>query len=454
MLFSAGCATAPGERGPSASVPLWQGDAAEKAASQAVEPEPAFAETPDFATALKQRLALADEEDDAVGLFLSSARLTDLEPAEPRWRDLQDRAAARLGPASRPWVLEEKVSRRLYDASQQHRAAQKTAQKERRHRERSLRERETLREELRQRRETAQKAWVRETLLREEEQRLTERLEEDKDDPDLLNQREQAAQKRKDWERRRLAEEAAVKEREDLLAEEEAVPSDGPASLEKSGAALAMARLDADLFRWWQTRLRAPAAPPRAPVLPTETTAAPEPETVPTVSSQASEETVLPLQAVSVAEPAAPPAVPREPRESRPSRREEAEESPSPVPAEPPAEAPRRPAPRPQTVRVSVPVAAPVLHPRPAPPARPSLPEGRVLLDTPRRPVSLPAVSPSAGPKPLSAMLYQVQRGDSLPSLALRMYGDASRWKDIYEANQNRILRGLLEPGQWLLIPG
>lgn len=57
------------------------------------------------------------------------------------------------------------------------------------------------------------------------------------------------------------------------------------------------------------------------------------------------------------------------------------------------------------------------------------------------------AVSPSA------IVVYRVKTGDTLPALAKEIYGDSARWQEIYEANQNVILRGLLEPGQWLLIP-
>jgi nucleoid-associated protein YgaU len=40
-----------------------------------------------------------------------------------------------------------------------------------------------------------------------------------------------------------------------------------------------------------------------------------------------------------------------------------------------------------------------------------------------------------------------------LPSLAARLYGSEKRWREIYEANKHVVLRGVLEPGQWILIP-
>ncbi|MBI4396557.1 MAG: LysM peptidoglycan-binding domain-containing protein [Elusimicrobia bacterium] len=49
--------------------------------------------------------------------------------------------------------------------------------------------------------------------------------------------------------------------------------------------------------------------------------------------------------------------------------------------------------------------------------------------------------------------LYRVAKGDTLPSVAEKVLGDSRRWPAIYEANEYAILRGLLEPGQWLVIP-
>lgn len=63
-------------------------------------------------------------------------------------------------------------------------------------------------------------------------------------------------------------------------------------------------------------------------------------------------------------------------------------------------------------------------------------------------PAALPLKNPPAG-----ARLYRVEQGDTLPALAQKIYGDQKRWHEIYEANRNVILRGLVLPGQWLLIP-
>jgi hypothetical protein len=56
-------------------------------------------------------------------------------------------------------------------------------------------------------------------------------------------------------------------------------------------------------------------------------------------------------------------------------------------------------------------------------------------------------------PPSTNARTYRVERGDTLPNVARKVYGDASRWEVLYNVNQYAITRGLLEPGQWLLIP-
>jgi nucleoid-associated protein YgaU len=49
---------------------------------------------------------------------------------------------------------------------------------------------------------------------------------------------------------------------------------------------------------------------------------------------------------------------------------------------------------------------------------------------------------------------YTVVSGDSLSKISKRIYGDASRWKKIYEANTDQIKNpDLIYPGQVLKIP-
>ena len=50
---------------------------------------------------------------------------------------------------------------------------------------------------------------------------------------------------------------------------------------------------------------------------------------------------------------------------------------------------------------------------------------------------------------------YSVVGGDSLSKIAKKLYGDAGRWKEIFEANKDTIKNpDLIHPGQVLKIPG
>ncbi|MGA7991145.1 MAG: LysM peptidoglycan-binding domain-containing protein [Thermoanaerobaculia bacterium] len=50
---------------------------------------------------------------------------------------------------------------------------------------------------------------------------------------------------------------------------------------------------------------------------------------------------------------------------------------------------------------------------------------------------------------------YTVVGGDSLSKIAKKIYGDASRWKEIWEANKDKVKNpDLIHPGQELKIPG
>ena len=49
---------------------------------------------------------------------------------------------------------------------------------------------------------------------------------------------------------------------------------------------------------------------------------------------------------------------------------------------------------------------------------------------------------------------YVVQKGDSLSKIAKREYGDANKWRTIYEANKDLIKDpDLIYPGQELKVP-
>lgn len=50
--------------------------------------------------------------------------------------------------------------------------------------------------------------------------------------------------------------------------------------------------------------------------------------------------------------------------------------------------------------------------------------------------------------------LYIVRSGDSLSKIAQREYGDGNKWRQIFEANQDKIKDpDLIHPGQELKIP-
>ena len=59
------------------------------------------------------------------------------------------------------------------------------------------------------------------------------------------------------------------------------------------------------------------------------------------------------------------------------------------------------------------------------------------------------STAPSAKPT-----TYTVKSGDSLSKIAKHLYGDASKWHKIYEANRDKIKNpDLIHPGQELTIP-
>ncbi len=61
----------------------------------------------------------------------------------------------------------------------------------------------------------------------------------------------------------------------------------------------------------------------------------------------------------------------------------------------------------------------------------------------------------SSAPAAASAeTTYTVKSGDSLSKIAKRIYGDASKWHSIYDANRDKIKNpDLIHPGQELTIP-
>lgn len=58
-----------------------------------------------------------------------------------------------------------------------------------------------------------------------------------------------------------------------------------------------------------------------------------------------------------------------------------------------------------------------------------------------------------APPEP-AVRMYTVVSGDSLSAIAKREYGDAGKWRQIFEANKDKIKNpDLIHPGQELTIP-
>ncbi len=64
------------------------------------------------------------------------------------------------------------------------------------------------------------------------------------------------------------------------------------------------------------------------------------------------------------------------------------------------------------------------------------------------------STAPSPAPAPGTARTYTVVKGDTLSKIAHSIYGDANKWRKIYEANTDLIKNpDLIRPGQVLKIP-
>jgi nucleoid-associated protein YgaU len=68
---------------------------------------------------------------------------------------------------------------------------------------------------------------------------------------------------------------------------------------------------------------------------------------------------------------------------------------------------------------------------------------------------STAAAAPQPGGAIASEKTYVVVEGDSLSKIAKREYGDANKWRTIYEANKGLVNDpDLIYPGQELKLPG
>jgi hypothetical protein len=407
--------------------------------------------------------------------------------------------------------------------------------------------------------QTLQAAFIRKTLLEEEQVLVLQKLQEEKR-PEHMKQLKQVEEKKVFWDQKReearkavedararlddvsarlqsltdervrweMAEKAALARRTDPSPEEvpsEAADSPKPAELlppvhpaeerEESAPAVEAGPADA---------VEAPPLPEMAPALREPAAEKPEDAAQPAKEEPSLPEAELakrvvvnePLPAAAVKPPPAPAVeekpldeiVPREPvailssdrierarrfLENQRKRRAESPDLPRPAPPEP--ERPKAPEPGPVETKFpewddsplreedSGEAATPdselaasnldAAEPEGAPSEPASLGARRAIDTAPRRPAARPDVppisrpQPAALPRPAAAFappplpepprpgpaLYRVQKGDTLPALARRIYGDPSRWTAIYEANRYSILRGLIEPGQWILIP-
>ncbi len=75
-------------------------------------------------------------------------------------------------------------------------------------------------------------------------------------------------------------------------------------------------------------------------------------------------------------------------------------------------------------------------------PPTPTPSPSAVAVPTPARPtLASPVVSPVASPSAAASpeQTYTVEPGDTLLSIAQRFYGDATRWRAIYDANKDVI---------------
>lgn len=60
----------------------------------------------------------------------------------------------------------------------------------------------------------------------------------------------------------------------------------------------------------------------------------------------------------------------------------------------------------------------------------------------------------STAPESRAGTSYTVKSGDSLSKIAKHVYGDSSKWHQIYEANRDKIKNpDLIQPGWELTIP-
>ena len=106
--------------------------------------------------------------------------------------------------------------------------------------------------------------------------------------------------------------------------------------------------------------------------------------------------------------------------------------------------------------QISVKPATKPSEPAPRAPEEAAAPAKEKIVErsTPAQ-IEVEAPEPAAEKRGQGSSVYEVRPGDTLRSVALKLYGNADRWVDLYQANDDRILRGGdLVPGQKLIVPG
>jgi nucleoid-associated protein YgaU len=124
---------------------------------------------------------------------------------------------------------------------------------------------------------------------------------------------------------------------------------------------------------------------------------------------------------------------------------------------------------QPVTVQI-IPIESVVLSTVTGPSAVPSAPEPAVAAPPVSQDVK-PKSEPKAGPKPTpkektlkkisieklpglqGPQKHVVQSGENLRTIAQKYYNNSERWKDIYNANKEKIISGQVTPGQELIVP-
>jgi len=102
-----------------------------------------------------------------------------------------------------------------------------------------------------------------------------------------------------------------------------------------------------------------------------------------------------------------------------------------------------------KTVVAPIPVAVPVPAPTSVPKA---VPPTELQGTRTAKPITLRARGATG--HAATGDTYTVQSGDTLESIAIHLYGNAERWRDIYALNSDRLgFGGYLAPGQILVLP-